>query len=323
MIPRRDDEGYILITVLAVAIMLTGLLAAGSLVIRSTLGTARVEDADVAAAGLLSSGMEITAYQLGVLRIRPELVDGRRLRLTGGSVTPHVIDEAGKVDLNAAQPKLLLGVLEGVGMDEATANAVVDRLVELRGPANGTIRDASGQVPGAPPPPQPGPPTGLGGAPPNGTAAAAGAAPQSAAPGSANAPPKRRGLQTIEAVGDIEGVTREDMRLLRRRLTIYNPDGRLDIMTADPDTLRSIPGMTKVKLAQVLAAREAGSEEAARDAQGALGGDLASFTKVLPGPAYTVRIDADEKSGRRKSAEAVIAASKSPAQPYYILDWRE
>ena len=295
---RRD--GYILVTVLAIAVMLTGLLAAGSILVRSAIGTARVEDADVAAGGLLSSGMEIAAYQLAVLRIRPELVDGRRIRLTGGSVTPHVTDEASKVDLNAAAPKLLVGVMEGVGMDQATAATVVARIVELRGPPNGAIPDAGGQ-------------NALGIAPP----------PGGNVPGADNAPMKRRGLQSVEDVGDIEGVRREEVRLLRRRLTIYNPDGRLDVMTAEPDTLRSIPGMTTVKLAQLLAARESGSADAARDAQSALGGDLASFTKVLPGPAYTVRIDADETSGRKKSAEAVIAASKSPNQPYYMLEWRE
>ena len=314
---RRD--GYILVTVLAVAVMLTGLLAAGSVLVRSAIGTARVEDADVASGGLLSSGMEIAAYQLAVLRIRPELVDGRRIRLTGGSVTPRVTDEAGKVDLNAADPKLLAGVMMGVGMDQATASEVVARIVELRGPSNGTIPDAS--TPGGPPPPPP-----PGGQNAFGFAGAPGG-PQPGGggnvPGGNNAPAKRRGLQSVEDVGDMEGVRRDEMRALRKRLTIYNPDGRLDVMTADPDTLSSIPGMTKLKLTQLLAARESGSEDAARDAQSALGGDIASFTKVLPGPAYTVRIDADEKSGRRKSAEAVIAASKSPNQPYYILDWRE
>ena len=46
-----------------------------------------------------------------------------------------------------------------------------------------------------------------------------------------NTPRKRRGLQTVEDVSDIEGVRPEEMRLLRRRLTIYNSDGRLDIKT--------------------------------------------------------------------------------------------
>ncbi len=316
---RGRREGYILVTVLAVAVILTGLLAAGSVLVRSAIGTARVEDADVASGGLLSSGMEIAAYQLAVLRIRPALVDGRRIRLTGGSVTPRVTDEAGKVDLNAADPKLLVGVMMGVGMDQATAGEVVARIVELRGPSNGMIPDAS--TPGSPPLPPP-----AGGQTAFGLAGAPGG-PQPGSGGNApsgnNAPPKRRGLQSVEDVADIDGVRRDEMRALRKRLTIYNPDGRLDVMTADPDTLNSIPGMTKLKLTQLLAARESGSEDAARDAQSALGGDIASFTKVLPGPAYTVRIDADEKSGRRKSAEAVIAASKSPNQPYYILDWRE
>ncbi len=314
---RRD--GYILVTVLAVAVMLTGLLAAGSILVRSALVTARVEDADVATGGLPSSGIEIAAYQLAVLRIRPELVDGRPIRLTGGSVTPHVTDEAGKVDLNAASASLLTGVMMGVGMDQATATEVVARIVELRGPPNGAIPDAGGQTSGAPPTPTPtqaGAQNQFGMPPPAGSGGGG-------VPSAADAPRKRRGLQSVEDVGDIEGVRREEMRLLRKRLTIYNPDGRLDIMTAEPDLLSSIPGITKLKLTQLLAARESGSEDAAREAQSALGGDLASITKVLPGPAYTVRIDADEKGGRRKSVEAVIAASKSPNQPYYILDWRE
>ena len=319
---RGRHDGYILVTVLAVAVMLTGLLAAGSILVRSTIGTARVEDADIAAGDLLTSGIEIAAYQLAVLRIRPELVDHRSIRLTGGRVTPRVTDHAGKVDLNTADPKLLTGVMMGVGMDQATVAEVVARIVELRGPPNGSIPDAGGSTPGeSPVPQQTGGPAGVGLArPTNGAQLGASSGGDVQA---GNTPRKRRGLQTVEDVGDIEGVRPEDMRLLRKRLTIYNPDGRLDIMTADVDTLRSVPGMTKLKLEQLLAVRGSGSEDAARDAQAALGGDLASFTKVLPGPAYTVRIDADEKSGRKKSVEAVIAASKSPNQPYYILDWRE
>lgn len=305
--PRGRRDGYILVTVLAVAVMLTGLIAAGSLVVRSAIGTARVEDADLAATGMLSSGVEIAAYQLAVLKIRPDLVDGRRIRLTGGTVTPHVVDEAGKVDLNTADRKLLLGVLKGIDMDDPTAATVVARIEVLRGPLNGvmpgvTAQAASGPTAGAP-----------------ATAGPAAAPP----PGGENAPPKRRGLQSVEDLRDIEGVRRSDMALLRQRFTVYNPDSRVDLLTAAPDLLASLPGMTKLKLTQLLAARDSGSADALRDAQSALGGDMASFTKVLPGPAYTVRVDAVEKNGRKKSVEAVIAASKSPNQPYYILDWRE
>ena len=312
---RRDRggrDGYILVAVLAVAVILTGLIAAGSLVTRSALGTARVADADVASAGLLTSGVEIAAYQLAVLKIRPDLVDGRRIRLTDGIVTPHVSDEAGKVDLNAANAKLLAGVLAGVGMDEATAATVVQRIVALRGPPNGVFADDGGArgayapAAGA---------SNVGGVQTTGLGS-------NAAPTGDRSPPKRRGLQSVEDLRDIEGVRRDDMRLLRQRLTVYNPDGRLNVMTAAPDVLMAMPGMTELKLTQLLAARDAGPEAVAA-AQAALGGEVASFIKASPGPAYTVRVDATENSGRRKSVEAVIAASKSPNQPYYILSWRE
>ena len=317
---RRDRggrDGYILVAVLAVAVILTGLIAAGSLVMRSALGTARVGDADVASAGLLSSGVEIAAYQLAVLKISPDLVDGRRIRLSDGVVTPHVTDEAAKVDLNAASPKLLAGVLSGIGMDEATAATVVQRIVALRGPPNGVFADGA---PGSKAP-LPASSSNPGAAPITGLAPASGAG-SAAAPNGDRSPPKRRGLQSVEDLRDIEGVRREDMRLLRQRLTVYNPDGRLNVMTAAPDVLMAMPGMTALKLTQLLATRDSGSQ-AATAAQAALGGDLASFIKALPGPAYTVRIDAVEKSGRKRSVEAVVAASKSPGQPYYILSWLE
>ncbi len=318
---RAGRDGYILVTVLAVAVILTGFIAAGSLVMRSALGTARVADADVASAGLLSSGVEVAAYQLAVLKIRPDLVDGRRIRLTDGVVTPHVTDEAAKVDLNAASPKLLAGVLARVGMDEATAATVVGRIVAMRGPTNGVFADGGGAA--GPDAPHSAGSSDVGGVQTIGLATTpSGGLGSAAAPAGNKAPPKRRGLQSVDDLSDIEGVRRADMRLLRQRLTVYNPDGRLNVMTAAPDVLMAMPGMTGSKLAQLLAARDAGTDAAAA-AQAVLGGDLAAFIKASPGPAYTVRVDAAEKSGRRKSVEAVIAASKSPNQPYYILSWRE
>ena len=318
---RRDRRGgYILVAVLAVAVILTGIVAAGSLVIRSVLGTARVADAAVASAGLLSTGVEVAAYQLAVLRIAPALVDGRSIRLTDGTVTAHVTDEGGKVDLNAANPKLLAGVLAGIGMDEGAVATVVQRIVALRGPANGVIADG-GTAPG---PAASGPATlPAGGGPILGIAAPAPTGLGSPAPSAqGNAPRKRRGLRSVDDLSDIEGVRRGDMPQLRQRLTGYNPDGRINVMTASPAVLLSMPGMTELKLTQVLAARDAGPDGASA-AQAALGGDLASFIKALPGPAYTVRISAIDKGGRERSVEAVVAASKSPAQPYYILSWLE
>ncbi len=191
----------------------------------------------------------------------------------------------------------------------------------MRGPTNGVLADGGGASGSNAP--NPAGSSNLGGVQATGLApATSGGLGSTAAPAGNNSPPKRRGLQSVEDLSDIEGVRREDMRLLRQRLTVYNPDGRLNVMTAAPDVLMSMPGMTRLKLTQLLAAREVGSG-AATAAQAALGGDLASFIKASSGPAYTVRVDAAEKGGRRKNVEAVIAASKSPNQPYYILNWRE
>ena len=82
---RATRDGYILVAVLAVMLLLAGLVAAGSVMVRSALGGARLADDDTAMNDLLGSGLEITGYELGVLRLPAKSVSGRKIKLTGGA----------------------------------------------------------------------------------------------------------------------------------------------------------------------------------------------------------------------------------------------
>lgn len=62
------------------------------------------------------------------------LADGsvRSLELDGIRVDVALFDEQGKIDLNEADPQLLQGLFESVGLDERTALAQVDAILDWR-----------------------------------------------------------------------------------------------------------------------------------------------------------------------------------------------
>ena len=298
---RGTRDGYILVAVLGVMLLLTAFMAGGSLLVRSALNSIKVGDDDVTIAGLTQGGLELTAYQLFVLKLPPALVSDRRIRLTDGTISPTIVDEGGKVDLNGSDPSLLQAMFQAVGLDSGTASAIVARIVTVRGQNRG--KSAAGQPqPGAPSPQtfaQPGPST-------------------SPASGEERQP---RGFLSLDDLAMFPDLTRDDRRSLDRVLTVYNPEGKVDILTASPEVLGAIPGLSKAALADILARRDSLTANTATALQSQLG-EASAYIKNTSGPAYTVRIDAAAHSGRKKTIAAVVAASKSPNDPYYILDWR-
>ncbi len=299
---RGTRDGYILVAVLGVMLLLTAFMAGGSLLVRSALNSIKVGDDDVAVIGLTQGGMELTAYQLFVLKLPMSLVDGRRIRLAGGTIVPSIVDEAGKVDLNGSDPNLLRSIFQAVGLDAGTAGAIVARIVAIRGATRGPSAAAQ--------------------APPGSTAPPAyGYQPGAAAPPQSGEQKQLRGFLALDDLALFPDLTRDDRRTLDQILTVYNPDGKVDILTASPEVLGAIPGLSKAALAEILARRDGMTKDTVYALQAQLGA-ASTYTKTTSGPAYTVRIDAAAPSGRKKSIAAVVAASKSPNDPYYILDWR-
>lgn len=311
MTRRNSESGYILVAVLSVMLLLTSFLAASSVLIRSVLHSAVVGDSALAMRGLTQGGLEITAYQLLVQKVPAPLVDGRKIRFAGGTVQPSIVDEGGKIDLNGADPRLLLSVFASAGLDVGDAAALVARIVEVRGatdsaavattvafaPAGGDIYHGHSPfaTPSAPSIP---------GDPPNGVQK------------------KRRGWQTVDQLRGAPGLTLPAFQALAPLLTVYNPDGKVDVLTARRAVLSAIPGLGTAAVDMIIARRNIATKETIA-ALSPLFGDASLFVKTTSGPAYTVHIDAVSGAGQRKALEAVIAASKSPNDPYLILDWRD
>ena len=309
---RDRDGGYILVAVLGVMLVLTGFMAAGSLLVRSALDTVRVGDAEVRASGIARAGLELTAYELFVVKAAPGAVDGRRIRIAGGSFVAHLIDEGGKADLNASDSKLLGSVFKGAGIDDGMAHDLIACIVALRGPDKTGAPQAAG-------PPGPGNPQATAG---TGDLAAAAqqqvTTQQTAAPASSDKP-LPRGFQSVEQLRDCPDLTREDYEAVAPLLTVYNPAGKVDIMTASPAMLHALPGLSDADVEVILARRDNADTKTSDDLM-SLMKEAAAYGKTTGGPAYTVRIDAVSATGRKKAIHAVIASSKSRAEAFYVLD---
>lgn len=296
--PRRDENGgYILVAVLGVMVILTGFLAAGSMLVRSALDTARVGDADTAAAGLTRAGLELAAYQLFVVKAAPDAVDGRRLRFAGGTIATRVVDEAGKADLNESDSKLLTAVFRGAGLDDGAARALMACVVDLRGPDRNTEDTA-------PPQPQQGTPDTVARPPDQATAQK----------------PRPRGFQSVDQLRDCPDLTDEDYAAVAPLVTVYNLDGKINVLTASEEVLRALPGVSEADV-EVLLARRGGADAKAADDLMSLMKEAKAYGKTVPGPIFSLRVDATAATGRKKTIHAVVAPSKSPSAPYYVLDF--
>ncbi len=304
---RPGDGGYILVAVLGVMLVLTGFMAAGSLYARSALDTVRVGDAEVRASGIARAGLELTAYELFVTKAAPAAVDGRRIRIAGGSFVAHLVDEGGKVDLNGSDSKLLGSVFKNAGLDDGVARDLIACIVALRGPDK-TEASAAPAPPGAQ----------AGAVAPDPAAAQQQvSAQQAAAPASDK--PRLRGYQSVDQLRDCPDLTREDFAAVAPLLTVYNPGGKVDILSASPAVLRALPGLSDADVGVILDRRGNPDKKTGDDLM-ALMKEAATYGRTTYGPAFTVRIDATSATGRKKMIHAVIASSKSRGEPFYVLD---
>ena len=293
---RDTDDGYVLVAVLSVLLVLAGLIASSSLVAQSALRGARTDADRTSLEGLLRGGLEMTAYQLFTLKLPAALVNGRSLRFGEGSVVPRLTDEGGKIDINTSASTVLAGALREAGLDAGRATELVARASALRGSASQDSADF---------------------APPDAVAAAPAA--QHGGPPSPSTP-HRTGFRSVADFVAFAGVDHEEAAALNAMLTVANPDGRVDVLTASRHILMALPEMSDALADSLIADRG----ESTADEAGRLKGTLdrqQAFIKFEPGPCYSLKLDARTASGHMASASAVIAGSKTPDDPFYTLQW--
>lgn len=287
---RHEQAGFALIAVLAVTALLSGLLLGLSLWTRNSVEAAAVAASEVRMDALLRSAVNVTAYQLIVLKLPATQVNGQKIALDGGTATISVDDDSGKVDLNAAGPELLAAAYRASGLARMPPETFAARVMDWR--------DENDE------------------AAPHGAEAAT-------YRNAGLAPPRNGAFRTVSDLGWVLGVSQPDLASLVPFVTVFNPRGRLNPHTAPPALIRRLPGMTPNLLRRVFAL--AGSTRSEADeASMRTSEELAALLDFDPPAVLRFSIDsslADQMQTKR--IVVWISGDKSEQAAFYILDFKE
>jgi general secretion pathway protein K len=287
-VTRRGREGFILVSVLGALIVLSGLVAAVSYLVRTAvIGAASVRQ-ELSTDVLTRSGVELAGYELFMLRRPAAFVNNQRIRMNDGVITLFVRSEAGRIDLNAASPELLAGLWSSIGAPggmrpETFAARVVDyRDEDSELSKNGGAEAAEYKAAG---------PTRL----------------------PANAP-----FEQVDDLQNVLGVPAEAVRALAPLVTVHNPSGKLSAFDASPAVLRALPGGSS--LVDRIAALRARPPQDAEDGLEEALGEAAEFITLEQRPiAFTVRVEI-ERGDARRSTDVTLVASRSSDALYFVTD---
>jgi general secretion pathway protein K len=226
---RWRERGFALLLVLW-GLILIGLIAA-SFQRETRVGTALARNAmeSAKAEALADAGVERAI--LALLDPNPATAwrcDGRRylFEFGGGVVTVHVQDEGGKIDLNYAQPTVLMALFQATGDDAAVARKLTDAILDyadrdsIRRPAGAEDTDYAA--------------TGL-------------------SEGAKDAPFERK-----EELLSVLGMNRAIYDAIASSVTVYSGKGDINLSTAPELVLRTIPGLAARQRDQIIAARSGG-----------------------------------------------------------------
>ena len=210
-----NADGMILVIVLwAIAIMTVIVVALSALSQKSFL-MAGVETDRLRSRLALESGVEAAVGT--ILAVQPEA----RVFLGGAPVTAdigggriveiRVMDAAGLVDLNRADPKLIAALLDRVGAARGSAAAILDALKKLRPqPDQGKAQPRQDEPPVEAPPTVPLPPVWF----------------------------------STAQLRSIDGVSPSDVAKILPHITLYSSDGKVNPLAASDMVLGAVPDLS-------------------------------------------------------------------------------
>lgn len=279
------ERGIALILVLWV-MALVALLAIGFAgtaktdlqIVRNQYETARARTAADAA---------VSIAVLGALDKRPAsqwIGDGRRYPVTfdGTDVQVSLRDEGGKIDLNAAPPELVGGLLQALGVDAGASAAMVETIVQRR-QQTADVAEASD-------------------------------------PEGASERRRPLGFTDIAELRLIPGMTRRLYERIAPFVTVYSRNARVDPITAPPEVLYAVPDLTRQDVETFLTAR-ADPGAVPTDLMPILRAGL-RYLAHRPLQTVTVHAEATTANKMRFVRTAVVSLTGGRSgRPYRVLAW--
>ena len=280
----RGERGAALLIVLWMLLLLSLLAAAFISTSRSDLQIARNDVDGARARELADAG--VTRAIVGLNDPDPNLrwrIDGTpyRWQFGGGTIIVAIVDEAGKIDLNAAPAEVFASLFRHAGADaelsQRLSAAVSDRRAEAR------------------------------------NASAAGEVEASAI--NANGPP----FTSVTDLRNLPGLDAALYQRVARLVTVYSQLPTVDPASAPREVLLSLPGADSGDIDAFLAARAATTEgeifAVAPPAQ------LAPYLAPASTAALSIRATATTESGATFVRDAVVLLHGNSGAPFVIKQW--
>jgi general secretion pathway protein K len=277
-------RGVVLVTVLWSISLLSALAMAASVTFRSFAGVMAVERDQVQAEALLTAGLETAASIVQTSSNAPLTEVETTATLGTGAVRVRLNDEGGRIDIGKAPVEVLASMFHSVGVPEAAAGTVAQRIVQRRSPGNAASPDNADHP--------------------------SNQAPQLSIP---NQP-----FADLGQLHSVPGMEPEWIVAIAPLATVFG-DQTVNPLTAPPAVIAALPGVdAKLAAAFIKARRDSPS-----DADGLVRilGPAQQYLAVKPQQVASVDVTAELTSGYATTAHAVIVVLPQDSQPYRVLIW--
>jgi general secretion pathway protein K len=282
-----SEQGIVIVAVLWILAALASLATIFSVHLSNSARALAVNDTALRAQALISASVELSAYQLHLAGEQARPAQGSfRTRLNGADLAVSFVSEAARVNLNNASKELLAGLLSVLGAAEDNASEYADRIIAWRTrPKQGSAGNEDARY------------------------RAAGRLYS----------PRQAPFAHVNELGLVLGLPPALVERALRFVTIFSGLSGVDVLTAPPEVIAALPGMTPLSLKQFLNDRALPNDAAT--IASALGAAKSNAT-VQKSQAYRLLIRVRLPNGRESSSEVVISL-RGGEDPYQVLSWQD
>ena len=283
-----SERGFVIVAVLWLVAALAALAVIFSAYLSSSARAIALNDSALETEALVSAGVELTAYQLRLPREDARPSQGSfRTRLNGSELAVTFVSEAARVDLNAAPKELLANLLTVLGAAQDDARQFADRIVGWRTkatPERVGNEDALYLAAGR------------------------------------SYTPRQAPFAHVNELGLVLGLPPALVERALPFVTVFSGAPGVDPLSAAPEVIAALPGMTPLSLKQFLSDRAALPSDPAAIA--AALGEAKALGTVRKSQAYRLLIRVHLQNGRNTASEVVISL-RGEEDPYRVLSWQD
>jgi general secretion pathway protein K len=283
-----SERGFVLVAVLWIIAGLSALAVIFAVYLSNSAQALAVNDAGLQAEALVSSSLELTAYQLLLADDKARPLQGSfRYRLDKAEIFVSFMSETAFIDLNLAPKELLANFLSGLGADQEDAGRYADRIIGWRtAPKAGPADDEVSLY------------------------RAAGLAYS----------PRQAPFSHVNELALVLGLPPALVDRALPFVTVFSGLPKVNVLVAPPEVMAALPGMTPSSLKQFLRERPALPKNMTAIAT-ALGPAQASAT-IEKSNSFRILTTIKRSDGRQASSEVVIRLGKED-DLYRVLSWQD